>query len=291
MKIAITGASGFIGRKLSAYLTARGHSVTAISLRGPLPPNTFAGCDAVIHLSGEPVAQRWSPSARKRIMESRVQGTRAVVSALEAVDPKPRVLISASAVGIYGGRSGMRGDEKLSEMATPATDFLGQVATAWEREARAAEDLGIRVVCPRIGVVIGRSVEGKPGGALERMLLPFRLGVGGRLSSGRQWMSWIHIDDLCALIAFALDHHTINGPVNATAPIPVTNAEFTRELARALHRPALFPVPAIALQILFGDMAQILLEGQRVVPTVALAAGFTFQFKDIASALRDVLPA
>ena len=283
MKIAITGGSGFIGRNLTEQLTARGDSVSKVSLRGPLAPETFSGCDVVIHLAGEPVAQRWTSAARQRIMDSRVNGTRAVVNALAGLAVKPEILISASAVGIYGGRSGLRGDEQLSENATAATDFLGQVATAWEREARAAEKFGVRVVCPRIGVVLGKN-----GGALQRMLLPYRLGVGGRLGSGNQWMSWIHIEDLCRLLIFVIDHPALVGPVNVTAPVPVTNAEFTRALAHALHRPAIFPVPAFALHLLFGEMAQVLLEGQRVVPTAALAAGFEFHYKDIAAALRNI---
>jgi uncharacterized protein len=275
MNIAITGASGFIGRSLAARLTVEGHSTTAISLRSRVAPDSFAGCDAVVNLAGEPVAQRWTVSAKKKILESRVDGTRLVVQALAGLDRKPSVLVSASAVGYYGSR----GDEILMEDSPPATDFLGVLSKAWEREAFEAEKLGVRVVSPRIGVVLGR------GGALQMMLPPFKLGVGGRIGSGKQWMSWIHLDDLLGLIEFALSNSTLSGPVNAVAPNPVTNAEFTRELAHALHRPAIFPVPGFALKLLFGEMAAILLGGQRVIPQAALAAGFQFRYSELGSAL------
>ena len=284
MKIAITGASGFIGRNLAARLTAEGHSTRAISLRSgsalnALAPDSFAACDAVVHLAGEPVAQRWTAAAKKKILESRVGGTRAVVQALAGLDRKPPVLVSASGVGYYGSR----GDEILTEGAGPGADFVGELSVAWEREAREAEKLGIRVVCPRIGIVLG------DGGALQKMLPPFKLGVGGRIGSGAQWMSWIHIDDLVNLIVFALSGVSSNaafsGPVNAVAPHPVTNAEFTRELARALHRPAIFPVPGFALKLMFGEMALMLLGGQRVIPQAALDAGFQFRYSELGSAL------
>jgi uncharacterized protein len=276
MNIAITGASGFIGRNLAARLRAEGHSTRAVSLRSGIAPDAFAGCDAVVHLAGEPVAQRWTVSAKKKILDSRVDGTRAVVRALAGLDPKPSVLVSASGVGYYGSRR----DEILSEDAAPASDFLGEVVLAWEREAFHAEMLGVRVVCPRFGVVLGRD-----GGALPKMMAPFRLGIGGRIGSGKQWVSWIHIDDLVALIAFGLLNAALEGPVNVVAPHPVTNAEFTREVARALHRPAIFPVPGFALKLLFGEMASMLLGGQRVIPQAALAAGFQFRYPELGSAL------
>ncbi|HEV2202295.1 MAG TPA: TIGR01777 family oxidoreductase [Bryobacteraceae bacterium] len=280
MNIAITGASGFIGRNLAARLTAEGHSTRAISLRSGVAPDALAGCDAVVNLAGEPVAQRWTASAKKKILGSRVDGTRALVRALAGLGRKPPVLVSASAVGYYGSR----GDETLGEAAPQAADFLGEVSVAWEREALEAEKLGIRVVCPRIGVVLGRG-----GGALQKMLPPFKLGVGGRIGNGNQWMSWIHIDDLVNLIVFALsgvsNNAALSGPVNAVAPNPVTNAAFTRELARALHRPAIFPVPEFALKLMFGEMASLLLGGQRVIPQAALAAGFQFRYSELGSAL------
>jgi hypothetical protein len=278
MNVAITGASGFVGRALSERLRASGHSVTAISLRTQPAPEVFAGCQAVVNLAGEPVAQRWTAAARERISNSRIQGTRSLVAALRKHPPE--VLVSASAVGYYGSR----GDEILTEDSPPASDFLGHVAVGWEQEAVAAEQFGMRVVIPRIGVVLGRG-----GGALAQILLPFRLGVGGRLGTGKQWMSWIALDDLVSLIEFAIEDAVLSGPVNAVAPNPVTNAVFTHELAATLHRPAILPVPAFALKILFGEMSQVLLGGQRVIPQAALRAGFPFRFPDLSEALRAAL--
>lgn len=287
MKVAITGASGFIGRHLAAALTAEGHSTRPVSLRSKIASDAFAGCDAVVHLAGEPVAQRWTASAKQRILESRVQGTRAVVQAMAQMNPQPATLICASGVGYYGSR----GDEILTEDSAPGSDFLVEVVRAWETEAREAAKFGVRVVSPRIGVVLGRAggaLQNRYGGALQKMLPPFRLGIGGRIGSGTQWMSWIHIDDLIALIAFALSNAALKGPVNVAAPNPVTNADFTRELARALHRPAIFPVPAIVLKVIFGEMAEILLGGQRVLPEAAVRAGFKFRYSDLGSALADL---
>jgi uncharacterized protein len=278
MNVAITGASGFVGRALSERLRTSGHRVTPISLRTQLAPEIFAQCQAVVNLAGEPVAQRWTSAARERISSSRIQGTRSLVAALR--QHPPAVLVSASAVGYYGSR----GDEILTEDSPPASDFLGHLALGWEREAHVAEQFGVRVVTPRIGVVLGRR-----GGALAQMLLPFRLGVGGRLGTGEQWMSWIALDDLVSVIEFAITNTGIRGPVNAVAPNPVTNAAFTRDLAAALHRPAILPVPAFALKILFGEMSQVLLGGQRVIPQAALRAGFQFRFADLGEALRAAL--
>lgn len=294
MNIAITGASGFIGRHLTAKLIEAGHSTRAISRRSNLSPDSFAGCDAVVNLAGENVAQRWTTSAKRRIRESRVGGTQALVQSLAGLDKRPSVLVSASAIGYYGSR----GDEILTEVSRPGADFLADIVQGWEDEAREAAKLGIRVVCPRFGVALGRAggaLHGGYGGALQKMLPSFRLGIGGRIGSGRQWMSWVHIDDLIALIALALSGSSSNpaleGPVNVVAPNPVTNADFTRELARALHRPAIFPVPAIALKVIFGEMAGILLGGQRVLPEAALRAGFTFRYSELGSALADLFGA
>ena len=280
MNIAVTGASGFIGRHLTERLRSESHTVRAVSVRTPPRPENFEGCAAVVHLAGEPVAQRWTAAARERIRASRVDGTRALVDALRA--RPPRVLVSASAVGYYGSR----GDEVLKEDSPPGSDFLVGVVTRWEREALAAEEFGVRVVRLRTGMVLGPG-----GGALQRMLLPFRLGLGGRIGDGKQWMSWIHLDDLTALISFALATPALSGAVNAGTPAPVTNAEFTRELARALHRPAIFPVPRFALKLLFGEMAEIVYASQRMVPDVALRAGFDFKFPEIGPALRNILAA
>jgi len=211
-------------------------------------------------------------------MRSRVEGTRALVAAMR--EQPPQVLISASAVGYYGSR----GDEVLIEAAPPADDFLGRVAAAWEEEAQAAEPFGVRVTRLRIGMVLGPN-----GGALARMLPPFRLGLGGRLGSGHQWMSWIHIEDLVALIVFLLKESTVRGVFNATSPFPVTNRDFTRGLAEAVHRPAIFPVPAFALRLMFGEMSEVLLASQRALPDAAQRAGFIFQHPDIFAALAQIV--
>ena len=277
MNVAITGASGFIGRAVAENLRTSGHIVRAVSLRGGLQAGALAGVNAVVHLAGEPVAQRWTAAARDKILRSRVEGTRTLVAAMR--DQPPQVLISASAVGYYGSR----GDEILIESAPPAQDFLGRVAVAWEEEAQAAEPLGVRVARIRIGVVLG-----KGGGALSKMLLPFRLGVGGRLGSGKQWMSWIHIDDLMELIAFLMKESTVRGVFNATSPFPVTNREFTQALAEAVHRPAIIPVPAFALRLALGEMAEIVLASQRAIPDAAQRAGFVFKHPDIYAALAQI---
>ena len=279
MQIAITGASGFIGRRLSARLAAAGHQVQPLG-RG-YHPAALDGCEAVVHLAGEPVAQRWSEEVKRRIRESRVMGTRSLATALTAKEAgRPRILVSASAVGLYGDRD----DEVLTESSSPGQGFLCDVCSEWEREAMAARASGVRVTSIRIGLVLGPN-----GGALEKMVTPFRFGVGGRLGSGRQWMPWIHLDDLCAMFEFALTQPQVDGPLNGTAPNPVTNADFTRALAHALHRPAILPVPRFAIDLLYGEMAQILFASQRAMPRAAQAAGFKFRFEDVAQALQAVL--
>jgi uncharacterized protein (TIGR01777 family) len=278
MNIAITGASGFIGRAVAEHLRSSGHDVRSVSLRGAIEPGILENVNAVVHLAGESVAQRWTANARDRILRSRIEGTRTLVAAMRT--HPPQVLISASAVGYYGSR----GDDILTESEPAAGDFLGRVAAAWEEEAQAAEPLGIRVARIRIGMVLGKN-----GGALARMLPPFRMGIGGRLGSGRQWMSWIHIDDLIALIAFLMKESTVRGVFNATSPFPVTNREFTRALAEAVHRPAILPVPALALRLMFGEMAAVLLASQRAVPDAAQRAGFVFENPDIFAALAQIV--
>jgi uncharacterized protein (TIGR01777 family) len=274
MKIAVTGASGFIGRRLMEKL---GTEAYAVSLRGNL--DSVAGADAVINMAGEPVSQRWTKEVREKIRSSRVDGTRKLVGAMRAAPPK--VLVNASAVGYYGSR----GDELLIESSAPAGDFLAEVCQEWEAEARKAGEFGVRVVCLRNGVVLGK------GGALAKMMPPFKLGAGGRIGDGRQWMAWIHVDDVAGLIEFAISHLDLKGAVNATAPNPVTNAEFTRQLASALHRPAILPVPKFALHLLFGDMAQIVYASQRVIPAVAAQAGYNFRFPKLEAALESLLKA
>jgi uncharacterized protein (TIGR01777 family) len=280
MEIAVTGAAGFVGRRVVERLSRGGQTVHAVSLRTAPRSQDFENCEAVIHLAGEPVAQRWTAAARERIRVSRVDGTRSLVMALGGLAEPPRVLISASAIGYYGSR----GDEILTESSGPAGDFLGKLAVDWEREAKQAEKLGIRVVLLRIGVVLGRG-----GGALDRMLVPFRLGLGGKIGAGNQWMSWVHLDDLAELVAFALATPELTGAVNATAPNPVTNADFTRELAHAVHRPAIFPVPQLALNLLFGEMASIIYASQRVLPDAACRKGFQFRYSSIRTALYEIL--
>ncbi len=297
MKIAITGASGLIGRRLLKALAKEGHALHALSRhagtnlppgvrlsvwdpsKGEPPEEALCEADAVIHLAGENVAQRWTAEAKRRIRESRVASTRNLVGALAKLERKPGVLVCASAVGYYGSR----GDETLTEDSAPGAGFLPDVCVAWEREAQAAEALGIRVARVRTGMALDPR-----GGAMKKLLPVFRMGAGGRLGDGRQWMPWIHLDDLAALFAFVLEN-PVAGPVNAAAPQPVANAEFTRELARALHRPALFPVPAMALRLLLGEMSEVLLASQRVVPQAAEAAGFRFRFPELGEALGDLL--
>lgn len=280
MKVAITGASGFIGRAVASRLRSQGHDVHAVSVRTAPSLDSLKGCQAVVHLAGEPIAQRWTEETRKRILESRVEGTRTLVAAMRA-NP-PQVLVSASAVGYYGSR----GDEILTESSPPGTDFAAEVATAWEREAQTAEELGTRVVRLRIGMVLGPG-----GGALKKMTLPFRLGLGGPIAGGHHWMPWIHLDDLIALVSFMLKESTVRGVFNATSPHPVTNLEFTRALGQAVNMPAMVPMPAFALKLLLGQMAELLLASQRVVPEATLNTGFTFQYPDVFGALKLILDA
>ena len=302
MKVAITGATGFIGRKLVSELLTEGHQVEAItrepeSARKRLPaqcacrrwdpmagpdPDIIRGVDAIINLAGEGVADaRWAPARKEAIRSSRVLMTRALVGVISALpqNTRPRALISASAIGYYGDR----GDELLDEQSAPGNDFLAEVCQAWEREAFVVERLGVRAVVVRIGVVLG-----KEGGALQKMLLPFRLGLGGRLGSGRQWMSWIHLDDLVGLFVSAISDAEVSGAINGVAPTPVTNAAFTAALGQVLHRPTVLPVPAIALRLTLGEMSSILLGSQRVLPRAAERLGVTFRYPHIAGALADL---
>jgi uncharacterized protein (TIGR01777 family) len=304
MKVTVSGATGLIGSKLVRALSARGDEVTVLSRdpqaatrrlgvpaegwepgAGPAPVSALAGRDGVVHLAGAPVAQRWTARARAQIAASREQGTRNLVAGLKAVREDdgaalPGVLVSASGIGYYGAH----GDEAVDESTGPGRDFLASVCVAWEREAEAAAQVGVRVVVVRTGVVLDRD-----GGALAKMLPPFRLGVGGPVAGGDQYMSWIHADDLVGLYLAALDGELWSGPINASAPEPATNRELSRALGRALHRPAVAPVPALALRLLYGDMAQIVIEGQRALPRRPLELGYAFRHTDLDEALRSAL--
>jgi uncharacterized protein (TIGR01777 family) len=297
MRALITGATGFIGQRLleqigePIVLSRHPESVRRLSasakvyawdpMAGLPPPEAFRGVEAVFHLAGEPIAEgRWNLDKKRRIMDSRKVGTANLVKGLEQLSERPPALVSASAVGYYGSR----GDEVLHERSAPGGDFLAQVCIEWERAAQPAEALGIRVVNPRIGVVLDAS-----GGALAKMLLPFKLGVGGRLGAGDQWMPWIHLDDLVGLLLHAATHSEVKGPMNAVAPNPVTNREFTRALAAAVHRPAILPAPAPLLKLALGEFGEALLSSQRAVPRVAEESGFHFRHPELGAALRAIL--
>ena len=277
----------------SDRLRARGDDVTILSrsaergvvwdpAAGPAPAEALRGRDAVVHLAGEDVAQRWSEETKRRIHDSRETGTRNLVAGIAALaaDERPRVLVSGSASGYYGPH----GDEEVDESTPAGDDFLARVCVAWEREAQAAEELGLRVARIRTGVVLD-----KDGGALEKMLPPFRLGVGGPVAGGRQWMPWIHRDDEVGILIAAADGDAWTGPVNACAPNPATNRDFSRALGRALHRPAIAPVPALAIKALYGEMAMIVTTGVRMVPARAAELGYAFAHPELDEALRSAL--
>jgi uncharacterized protein (TIGR01777 family) len=295
-RIAVTGASGFVGSALVAALRGDGCTVITIGRRAPgqqreaipdvewdpragtLDAAALAGMEAVVHLAGAPVGRRWTSARKQEIRESRVMGTRLIAQTIARLSPMPQVLVAASAIGYYGSR----GDEWLDEESAPGADFLAEVVLAWEGAADAARAAGVRVVHARTGLVLGRT-----GGALARLLPPFRAGLGGRLGSGRQWMSWITLADHVSVLRFALESGAVAGAVNAVSPSPVTNAEFTATLARVLGRPALAPVPAIALRVLFGEMAvATLLASQRVRPGRLERAGFACEHPELEEALR-----
>jgi uncharacterized protein (TIGR01777 family) len=295
MKIAVAGATGFIGRALVAHLGATGHRVVRLMRRGAdasrgdvtwdptrgvLDPAALDGVQAVVNLAGEPVAERWTADRKRRIKSSRVEGTTLIAKTLVGLARPPRVLVNASAIGIYGDR----GDEVLDESAKPGTGFLADVAQAWEASAAPAIERGIRTVLARFGIVLGAA-----GGALEKMLPPFKLGAGGRLGNGKQWMSWVTLDDVVAAIDYAITSDRVSGPVNVVAPNPVTNADFTHELGHALHRPAVATVPAFALRFAYGEMGEaVLLASQRVAPVALERAGFLFKHTMLADALKQI---
>jgi len=279
MKVAVTGATGFIGRQLVAKLTARGDEIIATGRR-PLSFAEIDAADAVVNLAGEPVAQRWTAAAKRRIRDSRVAGTGYLAVALARSANPARVFVSASAIGFYGNR----GDEVLTERSPAGAGFLAEVTRAWEEATAPASAAGVRVVMPRIGLVLGAH-----GGVLNKMAPPFRLGVGGRFGSGEQWMSWIHVDDVLGLLLHALDCREVTGPMNATAPEPIVNADFTKILGAVLHRPTIFPLPRFALRLMLGEMGDELVSSQHVIPEVARASGYRFQFTDLRTALEEAL--
>ena len=297
MTYLVTGATGFIGSRLVEHLISRGDAVYYLARKpsSKLPSqasfhpwdtkekpelNALSRIDIIIHLAGEPIAQRWSDEVKKRIYDSRVDGTRRLVAAIRELKHKPYALISASAVGYYGDC----GDEVVTEATKPGTDFLAEVCRDWEREASRARDLGLRVVPIRIATVLGRD-----GGALKKMLPAFRLGVGGAFGSGRQWMPWIHIDDLVRLFLFAGDNATINSAINGSSPEPVTNTQFTKTLGNVLHRPAFMPAPKLAMKLMLGEMADFLFTSLRVIPRAAEQAGFRFEYPTLEAALKASL--
>lgn len=300
MRVAVTGATGTLGRAVVRELQTRGDEVTALSRNGERarallgvatatwtdpkserpPADALRGRDAVVHLLGETVAQRWTADARREIRESRVLATRNLVDALGDLPEgeRPRTLVSQSATGWYGAR----GDEQLDESTPAADDFLAQVVRDWETEARRAEEHGVRVVLTRTGVVLSAS-----GGALDKMLPFFKAGIGGPVAGGRQYVPWVHIDDVAGAIAFALDTESASGPLNVTAPEPVTNRELSKALGRVLRRPAFAPVPALAVKALYGEMGTIVTTGQRGVPARLAELGYEFRRPELEAALRD----
>ena len=298
MHVLITGGTGFIGRELAASLLADAHAVTVLTRgttsAGPrIPAGAKAirdlaeadGIDAVVNLAGASLGGvRWNAVAKMGFRASRIDTTRRLVDGMSRLEVKPKVLISGSAIGWYGPR----GDDRLTETAAPGDDFSATLCRDWEAEAHKAAQLGVRVCTLRTGIVLGPDGPAG-GGALAQMLPAFRLGGGGPVGSGKQWMSWVHLSDLVALIRFLIERERASGPYNGTAPEPVTNAEFAKTLGRVLKRPAILPMPGFALRMIVGEMADILLTGQRVIPQAASDQDFRFRFPTLEGALRDVL--
>lgn len=300
MKILITGATGFIGWQVTLHLRERGHDIVVLTRNlktapvrlpvacglfvwrgadGPPPREAFEGVDAVVHLAGENIINRWTSSRKKEIVKSRVESARQLVAVMQGLERKPKVFVCASAIGFYGDRSG----ESLPESAEPGRSFLADLCRQWEQAARQAESAGIRTVSLRIGVALGQD-----GGALQPMLPPFRMGLGGKVGSGKQWMSWIHVRDIAGLIGHIIQTDSVQGPVNAVSPEPVTNGEFTRTLAGVLKRPHLFTVPGWALKLLLGEAAEVVLDSQKVVSQKAEESGYAFEFPGLKAALQDI---
>jgi uncharacterized protein len=295
MHVFVTGAGGLIGSKLVADLQQQGHRITRMVRSSPgegevlwnyvdrkIDLAQLEAADAVVHLAGESIAEgRWTDAKKRRIRESRVAGTEFLAESLARLERKPQAMVCSSAIGYYGDRS----DEELTEDSSPGEGFLPEVCRAWESACGAAEEAGVRVVNVRTGMVLAAE-----GGALAKMLLPFKLGAGGRVSSGRQWWSWIAMDDLVAALRFALTTDSLRGPVNGTSPHPVTNYEFTKTLGRVLGRPTIFPMPGFAAKLALGEMAEdLLLASARVLPRRLQESGFSFRFPELESALRHEL--
>ncbi|MBI3871533.1 MAG: TIGR01777 family protein [candidate division Zixibacteria bacterium] len=301
MQILITGGTGFIGQALVPSLAGRGHAVRVLSRRtapptgwppnvnlvswagppDPIPASALAGVDAVVNLAGESIGGgRWTQRRKDLIFASRIDTTRTLVQQIAAARVKPKVVINASAIGYYGPH----GDEELSEASPPGNDFLATVCSHWEEEAKPLVRHGVRLALVRTGIVLERD-----GGALPKMLLPFRLGIGGPVGSGQQVMSWIHRDDLVNLYVFILQTDRLSGPINATAPAPVTNREFASVLGRVMRRPAFMPTPGFVLRLMLGEMSDLVLTGQRVLPKRALEFGFAFKYPGLSDALRTIL--
>ena len=300
-KILVTGGTGFIGRKVCDTLHNKDYDVNVVS-RNPeraktkleavgeiygwnpeseqLPPEAISEAEAVIHLAGETITGRWNSEKKQRIRDSRVLSTRNLVESCANAESKPDVLICASAIGLYGDS----GDNSFTEETPPGTDYLAEVCKEWETEAYKASELGIRVVTVRIGLVLGLG-----GGMLQQVLTPFKIGIGGKLGNGQQWMSWIHVDDVVGIILHALENDSINGALNATAPVPVRNIEFTKALGSVLGKPTILPAPYFGLKLMMGEFADFVLLSQKVLPEKTEASGYEFQFKTIDSALSDLL--
>jgi len=293
MKVVLTGGTGFLGSALAESLARDGHDVIAISrhaggtykgVRHVTMPGGFAevdGADAVVNLAGAGIADsRWTPARKAVLRSSRINVTKAVVDACSGAAVKPKVLLSGSAVGIYGSSL----DERFDESSPSGHDFLAQLCADWENAARAAEPLGVRVVLIRTGLVLGPN-----GGLLKKMAPPFKMFVGGPVGSGRQWMSWVHLDDWIGMMRLAISNAAIRGPMNIVSPSPVTNRDFSHALGRSLHRPSMMPLPEFAVRLMFGEMADgALLASQRVEPTVAEAAGYTFKYRNVQDALDSI---
>ena len=295
-RILISGSHGLVGKALSKALAAEGHDIYSLVRYAPhtekeieWSPDRYSiaisrieGFDAVYHLAGESIASgRWNEEKKRKIRESRTKGTKLLSDALANLSQPPNTLISASAIGYYGDR----GDELLTEASLPGKDFLADVCVEWEKATEHARAKGVRVVNTRFGIVLD-----KEGGALAKMLTPFRMGIGGRIGAGKQWMSWIALDDVIGALQFVLSNETLNSPVNFVAPNPVTNAEFTKTLGNVLSRPTLFPIPEFGVRLAFGEMADaLLLSSQRVEPSSLKQSGYEFRYAKLESALRAIL--